>query len=285
MGWTQLALEVRAADSELCQSWLDDGGAKGVEVRDGVWPMPGARQPKAGHELLIAYFPKRPQALAALERTRGLCVGRPELSGVPERDWSTAWRKRVRAVSAGRLWVGPPWKRPQAKKVALFIEPRMAFGTGDHPTTWLCLKAVDAFVRAHPRCSVLDVGCGTGVLALAAKKLGASKVVGTDNDPVAVEQSKENAQANRVKGVRFSLAPLSKVPGRFDLVVANILAGTLVELARPLAAKVGARLVLSGVLASQRLQVERAYLRAGLTSQGFESKGEWVRLDFAREPR
>ncbi len=283
MGWVQLTVEVRARDSELVQSWLDDFGAGGVEVRDGQWPMPKVRQPAPGNELLIAYFPQRRSALDALEQSRSLATGKPELSGVPTKDWSTAWRKRVKAVTAGRLWVGPPWKKPPKEKVAILIEPRMAFGTGDHPTTWLCLAAVDAWCRAHPRGSVLDVGTGTGVLALAAKKLGAGKVVGTDNDPIAVEQAKENARDNRIRGVEFKLATLQGIAGRFDLVVANILAHTLIDLARPLAAKVGDRLVLSGVLATQRQEVERAYLAAGLRSLGFAQKKEWVRLDFERK--
>ncbi len=282
MGWVQLAVEVEAKDSELLQSWLDDCGAGGIEVRDGTAPMPGVAQPARGHELLLAYFARRADAVKALEQARALSTRAPRLEGVPERDWSTAWRKRVKAVSAGRLWVGPPWKKPRAKKVALFIEPRMAFGTGDHPTTWLCLKAVDAYLRSHPGASVLDGGTGPGVLALAAKTLGAAKVLGTDNDPIAVEQAKENAASNRVKGVQFRLATLNGVPGRFDLVVANILAHTLIDLARPLTAKVGDRLVLSGVLATQRAEVERACLKAGLRSLGFEAKGEWVRLDLER---
>jgi ribosomal protein L11 methyltransferase len=283
MGWVQLTVEVRARDSELLQSWLDDFGAGGVEVRDGQSPMPKVRQPAPGNELLIAYFEQRNAALVALEQARLLATNKPELSGVPDKDWSTAWRKRVKAVTAGRLWVGPPWKKPPKKKVAIIIEPRMAFGTGDHPTTWLCLGAVDTYCKAHPRASVLDVGTGTGVLALAAKKLGAGSVMGTDNDPIAVEQARENARDNGIAGVGFKLATLQALARRYDLVVANILAHTLIDLAKPLTAKVGDRLVLSGVLATQREDVERAYLAAGLTSLGFAQKKEWVRLDFERK--
>lgn len=283
MGWVQLTLEVRATDSEVVQSWLDDHGAGGVEVRDGLVPMPKTRQPAPGNELLIAYFEQRKAALEALERSRALTVSSPELAGVPNKDWSTAWRKRVKAVTAGRLWVGPPWKKAPRNKVAIIIEPRMAFGTGDHPTTWLCLGAVDAYCKAHPKASVLDVGTGTGVLALAAKKLGAGKVTGTDNDPIAVEQSFENARDNKIRGVDFKLATLQGLSGRYDLVVANILAHTLIDLAKPLAAKTEDRLVLSGVLATQREEVERAYLKVGLRSRGFAQKKEWVRLDFERK--
>jgi ribosomal protein L11 methyltransferase len=283
MGWVQLTLEVRATDSEVVRSWLDDFGAGGVEIRDGQVPMPKVRQPAPGNELLIAYFQQRKAALEALEQSRSLTVSSPQLSGVPNKDWSTAWRKRVKAVTAGRLWVGPPWKKAPKNKVAIIIEPRMAFGTGDHPTTWLCLGAVDTYCKAHPNASVLDVGTGTGVLALAAKKLGAGKVIGTDNDPIAVEQSKENARDNQIRGVGFKLATLNGLTGRFDLVVANILAHTLIDLAKPLTAKTQDRLVLSGVLATQREEVERAYLKAGLRSKGFAQKNEWVRLDFERK--
>src|SRR5205807_721713 len=79
-------------------------------------------------------------------------------------DWSNEWKSRIKSVSVGRLWVGPPWEKPPPEKIAIVIEPKMAFGTGDHPTTALCLAAVDAFMAAHPGASVLDVGTGTGVL-------------------------------------------------------------------------------------------------------------------------
>ena len=164
--------------------------------------------------------------------------------------------------------------------MALTIEPKMAFGTGDHPTTALCLAAVDAFCTAHPGASVLDVGTGTGVLALMARKLGAARVVGVDNDPMSVTLARENAAANGIEGVELSGATLEAVQGRFDLVLANILANTLVELAPALVRHTRGRLVLAGVLLHQEDEVREAFERAGAVSDGGARIGDWVRLDF-----
>ena len=190
------------------------------------------------------------------------------------------WKRLIRPVTVGRLWVGPPWENPPAGKVCLFIEPKMAFGTGDHPTTSLCLAAVDDFLATHPRCSVLDVGTGTGVLAFAAKKLGAGRVVGTDHDPIAVELAKECAAENGLEGLELSGKPLGAVKGKFDLVLANILANTLVALAPQLAAKAKGRVVLSGVLVPQADEVAAAFVGCGLKPVGRTVQGEWIRLDF-----
>jgi ribosomal protein L11 methyltransferase len=155
----------------------------------------------------------------------------------------------------------------------------MAFGTGDHPTTTLCLEAVDLFLRDHPDASVLDVGTGSGVLAIAARKLGAGRVVGVDNDDVSVALARENAALNQAAEVELSGKSLDQVGGTFELVVANILANTLVELAPLIAPKVTGRLCLSGVLQHQRGEVEAAYRAQGLLSEGFKIHGEWIRLD------
>lgn len=183
-----------------------------------------------------------------------------------------------------RLWVGPPWEKPNAPadKVCLFIEPKMAFGTGDHPTTSLCLAAVDDFMATHPGADVLDVGTGTGVLAFAAKKLGANRVVGTDNDPVAVQLAKECAEENGLTGVELSTKTLHGVDGQFDLVLANILANTLVELAPLIAPKVKQRLVLAGTLVPQEAEVTTAFVKQGLKPAGTVVQGEWIRIDLER---
>lgn len=284
MAYVSLTLEVPARDAELLQDALHELDAAGLEVRDGeALPMPGQRQPKAGGALVVAYFATRPKAAKAWKAVqRAFPKAQGTLEGVEDRDWSTEWRSQIRPVQVGRLWVGPPWEKAKAPKdkVQLIIEPKMAFGTGDHPTTSLCLAAVDDFMRAHPKATVLDVGTGSGVLALAAKKLGAGRTVGTDNDPVCVELSKENAQVNRVEGVAFSTQTLDKVKGSFDLVLANILANTLIALAPLIAPKVKKRLVLAGVLLPQRAEVEAAFVAQGLKSTQQQTSGDWIRLDF-----
>jgi ribosomal protein L11 methyltransferase len=137
-------------------------------------------------------------------------------------------------------------------------------------------------MAAHRGATVLDVGTGTGVLALAAKKLGAARVVATDNDPVAVELALEAAAVNGVAGVELSTKPLQQLDGTFDLVVANILANTLIELAPELCARAKHKVVLAGVLVAQRDEVTRAFTAQGLRALPGMATGEWVRLDFER---
>ncbi|HEX4622322.1 MAG TPA: 50S ribosomal protein L11 methyltransferase, partial [Myxococcaceae bacterium] len=245
--YLQLTVELPEGASELAQLALHENGALGVEVRDSQSPcLPGVRGPGPGEALLLGSFDSETRADAAQRAvTRAAPLARIQLETLEDRDWSSAWKDLIRAVEVGRLWVGPPWlvEGAAAGKVRVVVEPKRAFGTGDHPTTRLCLAAVDEYLAAHPHASVLDVGTGTGVLAIAASKLGATRVVGIDNDPVSVDLARECAELNGAQ-VELSGASLPRVKGRFDLVVANILANTLVELAPRIAAKVTDRLVL-----------------------------------------
>jgi ribosomal protein L11 methyltransferase len=167
--------------------------------------------------------------------------------------------------------------------VRVVIEPGLAFGTGDHPTTGLCLEALDVFLQRNPDASVLDVGTGSGVLAIAARKLGAGLVVATDNDPVAVRVARENAAAN---GVLIDVRPEIPEGVVFDLVLANILANTLVELAPRLMAALAprARLVLSGILEGQIREVTVAY-RPSLQLRPPSVEGDWACLELERAAR
>ncbi|HSP19136.1 MAG TPA: 50S ribosomal protein L11 methyltransferase [Myxococcaceae bacterium] len=282
MSAVSLSLDLPEAEAERIEALLWDVGATGLEIRDReAPPMPGVRGPSPGEAIVVAWFDERATAEAALDEVKASVPGlRAVLEDAPETDWSTAWRARIRSTRVGRLWVGPPWETPPEGTVALTIEPKMAFGTGDHPTTALCLGAVEAFCTAHPGSSVLDVGTGTGVLALMARKLGAARVVGVDNDPMSVTLAQENAALNGIAGVELSGAPLDAVAGRFDLVVANILANTLVELAPALVRRTAIRLVLAGVLIHQEDEVRQAFERAGAVSDGGERIGDWVRMDF-----
>jgi ribosomal protein L11 methyltransferase len=285
-----LTVDVPETEAEAAQDLLHEAGAMGLEVRDRSGPlMPGIRVPTPGETILVAYFEDADSAEAArAQLAETFPSARLHLEEEQQQDWSNAWKAHIKSVQVGRLWVGPPWdaQHAPADKVRLVIEPKMAFGTGDHPTTSLCLGAVDAYMAAHPGASVLDVGTGTGVLAIAAKRLGASRVVGTDNDPVAVELARENAEVNGAAEVELSGKELTQVEGDFDLVVANILANTLIELAPLIVAKVKDKLLLAGVLSHQKADVEAAYVNLGLVAEPGAQQGEWVRLDFhrARQP-
>ncbi|MEW6432987.1 MAG: 50S ribosomal protein L11 methyltransferase [Myxococcota bacterium] len=286
MAWVSLTIDVSEADSELAQAVLYDHAVAGLEVRDSQNPvMPQVRKPAPGDAIIVGYFESADDAkdAEAVVRAR-FASARTAIEDVVERDWSVEWRNQIKSVTVGRLWVGPPWEKPSAPadKVCLFIEPKMAFGTGDHPTTSLCLAAVDDFMKGHPGAAVLDVGTGTGVLAFAAKKLGAGRTVAVDNDAVAVELAKECAQENGIDGVELSTKTLASIDGTFDLVLANILANTLIELAPLIAPKTKERLVLAGVLVHQADEVKAAYAAQGLTHAGDVVQGEWIRIDFAR---
>jgi ribosomal protein L11 methyltransferase len=286
MPWLSVTVDVPEVESEWIQTVLTEAGASGLEVRDAATPsLPGVRAPTTGETIVIAFYETQVDADDAVAAVKAhlpnaLIVVEP----VVEQDWSVTWRERIKSVTVGRLWVGPPWEKPQAPadKVCLFIEPKMAFGTGDHPTTSLCLAAVDAYLLAKPGCSVLDVGMGTGVLAFAAKKLGSGRTVGIDNDPVSVELAKECAEENGLEGLELSGKTLNEIGDAFDLVLANILANTLIELAPLIVPKVSHRLVMAGVLVHQADDVKKAYLSRGLESAGDVVEGEWIRIDMVR---
>lgn len=277
---------VGQASSELAQLLLHDSGALGLEIRDEeVSPMPGAARPAKGEAMVIGFFADRRSARTARAVvTRRISRAKVRLAESAAEDWSESWKWSVRAVAVGRLWIGPPWLAHSAPegKTTVVIEPRMAFGTGDHPTTRLCLEALDTHLAVHPGDSVLDVGTGTGVLAIAARKLHAGRVAAIDVDPIAVEQARENAALNGVKVELFD-GGLDAARGKFDLVLANLLANGLVQMAPQLKQKVRGRLVLGGILKPQQRAVEDAFRNVGLLRRGRGAEGDWVRLDL--EPR
>jgi ribosomal protein L11 methyltransferase len=275
--------EVAAALAEEASVRLIEAGAAGVEERDPtIAPMPGARTPGPGQALLVAWFDDAEAARAAAAGLPG-----SEVAEVKDEDWGEAWKEGLRAFSVGRVFLRPSWVRGEvpAGSAEVVLDPGMAFGTGTHPTTALCLSALDAFLAARPGATVLDVGTGSGLLAIAARKLGARRVVASDVDPVALDVARENAARNGVE-VEVTGAGAGEVRGPFDLVVANILANTLVELAPALAAQVagGGALLLSGILAPQEDEVRAAYLARGLAPAEGRCDGQWSLLAFRREP-
>lgn len=180
---------------------------------------------------------------------------------VPDEDWVRITQAQFSPVKVSdRLWIVPSWHEPPSSDaINIRLDPGVAFGTGSHPTTHLCLQWLDTHVTGED--SVLDYGCGTGILAIAAAKLGAASVLGTDIDPQAVESAAYNARHNEVEA-RFVL-PAELPSERFSLVVANILSNPLKVLAPALLGRVapGGRLVLSGVLARQAEEVIEVYRR------------------------
>lgn len=205
----------------------------------------------------------------------------PEVIGsepVPEQDWVRITQAQFQPVRVSdHLWIVPTWHDvPSEDAVNVRLDPGVAFGTGSHPTTHLCLEWLDTHVSADDE--VLDYGCGTGILAIAAKLLGAKRVLGTDIDPQAVDAARDNARMNEAQAEFF--LPNDMPEGEFDIVVANILANPLKLLAPALIGRVrrDGRLVLSGVLKPQAEEVIAAYRETdpSIELAVWKSEGDWV---------
>jgi ribosomal protein L11 methyltransferase len=194
-----------------------------------------------------------------------------------DRDWSRAWMERFQPMRFGeRVWIVPSWSEaPEPQAVNILLDPGLAFGTGTHPTTALCLQWLDAHAPAGK--SVMDYGCGSGILGIAAARLGASQVWGIDNDPQALQATRDNAIRNQVD-VQVGL-PGQTPDQQFDVVIANILAGPLAELAPTLCAliKPGGQLVISGLLPEQKTTMQAAYATCCPLTDAVELDG-WLRL-------
>ncbi|MDX8411308.1 MAG: 50S ribosomal protein L11 methyltransferase [Mariprofundaceae bacterium] len=193
-------------------------------------------------------------------------------------DWETAWQKDWRAMPIGeRLWVRPSFcAPPPAGRLDIVLDPGMAFGTGTHATTSLCLTAIEALCGRETPHSLLDLGAGSGILAIAAARLGVPHVLAIDNDPIAVEACVKNARINGVPiECRLADAPPAQA---FDVVVANILAGPLISLAAALAASAKGHLLLSGLLGTQTNEVAKAYAVEGMRLLRIDRQGEWAAL-------
>ena len=231
--------------------------------------------------------PRAAEALAAAGRIVGLELA-PETGTIPDEDWKLSYRKHFKTeVISPRLVVRPPWEAvtPAPGQKVLTLDPGIAFGTGQHPTTRACLDAIDALAVEGTDRSFLDVGCGSGILSIAAALEGFRDVHGFDNDPDAVRNANENAEANGL-GALFSdgdlFAPGVAAPA--DVVAANVLAPVLVRFAREVGALVnpGGRLILSGILDEQYDEVRAAYAALGFTELSNRLIGEWRTGLFAK---
>jgi len=217
-------------------------------------------------------------------------IGELQTRLLHEEDWADAWKSHFPVLKVGRrLVIRPTWRehQPAADDVVLALDPGMAFGTGLHPTTRLCLAALEQLADGGlvEGARVLDVGCGSGVLAIAAGLLGAHQVVGLDTDPIAVEATMANGARNGLAGrLAARQGSLPSADGPFDLVVANLISSLLIELAPLLAASVrtGGRLVASGIFIDREPEVLAALEHAGLERSGRSAEGDWVALELAR---
>ncbi len=209
---------------------------------------------------------------------------------VHQEDWANSWKEHFKPTRVGeRLIVAPTWEPYAAEPGDLVIrlDPGMAFGTGTHATTRLCLQALEQILASCPAANTLDVGCGSGILAIAAALLGSGPVIAIDIDPVAAEVTTENARLNGVEErIAASITPLQLVSGRFDIVVANILAEDLARMAGELVAKVAGNgwLVLSGILNEKESVVTSAFDRLFPAPATVTRDGDWCCLVYRATP-
>ncbi len=233
---------------------------------------------------LNIYFETKPDENALLRLQQSYPQIRVELFSEENRDWLVEWKKGFKPfLFAKPFWVVPSWltappEAPEDPKYILFVEPGMAFGTGTHETTKLAAGfIIEELARKIPY-SLLDVGTGTGVLALVAKRLGVAKVVGVDNDPEARRTARENLELNHNTDVQIPDLDVQDLGEQYDIVVANIIDGVLTLLCHDLnkVLKPGGRLILSGVLTERESEFYANFLRqTGLIMIEKRSDGEW----------
>ncbi|TRO15031.1 50S ribosomal protein L11 methyltransferase [Ectopseudomonas mendocina] len=287
MPWLQVRLAITPEQAETYEDALLEVGAVSVTFMDAedqpIFEPDLGTTPLWSHTHLLALFEADTDETALIAHLQLLCGGSlPEhhVERIEDQDWERSWMDNFQPMRFGRrLWIVPSWHAaPEPEAVNLLLDPGLAFGTGTHPTTALCLEWLDG--QTLDSCNVLDFGCGSGILAIAALLLGAPQAVGTDIDPQALEASRDNASRNGIDPARFPVylpADLPQQPA--DVVVANILAGPLVSLAPQITALVkgGGRLALSGILAEQADEVRAAY--AGVFDlDPTATKDGWVRI-------
>lgn len=291
MPWLQLRLAITPEQAPACEDSLLEVGAVSVTYMDAedqpIFEPDLGTTPLWSRTHLLALFEANVDQQSLLAHLRLLLGGELpdyELQPLEDQDWERSWMDNFQPLCFGkRLWIVPSWhSAPDPQAVNLLLDPGLAFGTGTHPTTALCLEWLDA--HAPEGLNVLDFGCGSGILAIAALLLGAQQATGTDIDVQALEASRDNAQRNGIAEERFPLYLPPQLPAQpADLVLANILAGPLVQLAPVLTAHVrpGGALVLSGILREQAEEVRAAYAEHFDLAPTTEKEG-WVRIDGIR---
>jgi ribosomal protein L11 methyltransferase len=299
-GFLELCITIRAADQERVELALEETGALAITLLDAEVDTPNERAilepgvgetPLWGEIALSALFDANADRSGLVHVLTDLAPqiepARIRFREIADRDWTRVWMDQFKPMRFGRrLWIYPSTIEPPrdvADAVIVRLDPGLAFGTGTHPTTALCLEWLDAMQLAGMH--VLDYGCGSGVLAIAALKLGAARVTGIDNDAQALSASRDNAESNHVADRLTLLTPDEFVDSPTDLLVANILAGPLAALAPRFAAclKHGAPFALSGILAGQQDELLEEYRKA-FVDLVVATRDDWVRISGRRRP-
>ncbi|MFP1767075.1 50S ribosomal protein L11 methyltransferase [Lonsdalea quercina] len=293
MPWIQLKINTSGAHAEPLGDALVESGAVSVTFQDThdtpvFEPLPGETRLWGDTDVIGLYDAETDMkaVVAILEQEPLLGAGfKHKIEQLEDKDWEREWMDNFHPMQFGkRLWICPSWRDiPDPEAVNVMLDPGLAFGTGTHPTTALCLQWLDGLDLQGK--TVIDFGCGSGILAIAALKLGAARAIGIDIDPQAIQASRDNAQRNGVSD-RLELYLPQDQPEALsaDVVVANILAGPLRELAPLIGAlpNAGGHLGLSGVLATQAANVSEAY-QDKFTLDPVAEKEEWCRITGIRK--
>ncbi len=285
MEWLEVSVEAEAEAAEAVAEVMSRYAHRGVAIEAGPdgW--------HAGPVVVRAYLPADSELWEKKQKVREALwhlgqiaqIPDPSFRTVDEEDWTEAWKKRLKVLRIGeQIVIQPSWLAydPGPEDVVIELDPGMAFGTGLHPTTQMCLRALEEFVR--PGMEVLDVGTGSGVLAIAAAKLGARRVLAVDNDAQAVTVARANVIHNQVReSVRVKQGSLADVSGHYDVVVVNILARVIVELVEQgLARRMrpGGILITAGITVDKASDVGEAFERGGLELVDRQQQDDWISL-------
>jgi ribosomal protein L11 methyltransferase len=294
MTWLQLRLDADPATASILEDALLNVGAAAVTMEDNAdQPVyePGVGEtPVWQRTRVTGLFTADTDMVATLAELQGhynqtLPALRIEI--LEDRDWIREWMDSYHPIQCGeRLWICPSWREPvDPKAVNLLLDPGLAFGTGTHPTTWLCMQWLDQ--QDLSGLTVIDYGCGSGILGIAALLLGADKVIAVDNDPQALLATRDNARRNNIDDARIECLLPEHIPDGLqgDMVVANILAGPLTSLAPSLAKTLseGAAICLSGILPSQAEALMGCY-QQWFNTLNLTIKDEWVRIAGTKKP-
>lgn len=290
MEWLEVGLTVEAEAAEAVAEVLSRYAPQGVAIDLGAVPT--------AEQVTVRAYLACDETIAERQRQveEGLWhlsqiwpMPAPIFTSVADKDWTASWRETLPVLHIGqRIVIKPSWRAyaraagtQGSDSVVLELDPGQAFGTGLHPTTHLCLEALESLIQ--PGMRVLDLGTGTGILALAAAKLAERvEILAVDNDPNAIAVARRNAGMNGVSGnIRLLHGSLGDVSGKYDLILANILAPTIIEMAHSglvVRLRPEGRLIASGILAQQQMDVLDALQQNGLDSIEVRQRGDWVAL-------
>ncbi|MGL5769278.1 MAG: 50S ribosomal protein L11 methyltransferase [Plesiomonas shigelloides] len=288
MPWIQLKLNTTGAQAEAIGDVLMESGSVSITFMDShdtpvFEPLPGETRLWGDTDVMALYDAETDMAAVIAQLQQSPLLGNDfvhKIEQLEDKDWEREWMDNFHPMRFGqRLWICPSWREvPEPEAVNVMLDPGLAFGTGTHPTTALCLEWLDGLDLGGK--TVVDFGCGSGILAIAALKLGAARAVGIDIDPQAITASRDNAERNGVSDRLELYLPKDQPQDLLgDVVVANILAGPLRELAPLISVlpKSGGHLGLSGILESQAESVADAY-REKFVLDPIAEREEWCRI-------